>query len=107
MPMLLNDKETSLLKFCLYYDGTDESVENELWASYEEHWIHACIQTNDQAFQLEVKEMIHNGISEEWIDSFGIPRTLIGAFFNRYCHWVGMYDKNDFMKWFEEIRRTT
>lgn len=33
MSELLNDKETSLLKFCLYYDGTNESTENELWGS--------------------------------------------------------------------------
>ena len=30
MSKLLNDKETSLLKFCLYYDGIDKSIENEL-----------------------------------------------------------------------------
>ena len=96
--------ETPLLKYCLYYDGTDESTENSNWGYYERHWLYDCVKTNDQAFQWEVKDMIHCGISEEWIDSFGIPRTLIGIFFNRYCHWVGLYDKNDFMKWFEGVR---
>jgi len=43
MSKLLNDKEASLIKSCLCYDGTDESIENELWASNEEHWTHACI----------------------------------------------------------------
>lgn len=96
--------ETPLLKHCLYYDGTDASCENSQWGYYERHWLHDCIKTNDQAFQWEVKDMIHSGISEEWIDSFGIPRTLVGIFFNRYCHWLGLYDINDFMKWFEGIR---
>lgn len=97
--------ETPLLKYCLYYDGSDESCENTQWGYYERHWLYKCVQTNNQAFQWDVKEMILNGISEEWIDSFDIPRTLVGIFYNRYCHWVGMYDKKDFMKWFEKIRR--
>lgn len=93
----------SLLKYCIYYDGTEESSQT-LMGDYERHWLDAYVQSNGQAFQWEVKDMIHNGINEEWIDSFGIPRSMVGLFFNRYCHWVGLYDKNDFMKWFEDIR---
>ena len=93
----------SLLKYCIYYDGTEESSQT-LMGDYERHWLDAYVQSNGQAFQWEVKDMIHNGINEEWIDSFGIPRSMVGLFFNRYCHWVGLYNKNDFMKWFEDIR---
>ena len=96
--------EPPLLKFCLYYDGTDESCENSHWGFYERHWVYGYIKTNNQEFQWEVQDMIHHGISEDWIDSFGIPRTLVGIFFNRYCHWLGLYDIKDFMKWFENVR---
>lgn len=96
--------EKPLMKYCLYYDGSDESCENTKWGFYERHWIHDSVRTSNQAFQYEVKDMIHQGISEDWIDSFGIPRTLVGIFFNRYCHWVGLYDINDFKNWFEGVR---
>ncbi len=96
--------EKPLLKYCLYYDGSDDSCENSKWGFYERHWLYGSVRTNDQEFQCEVTDMIHNGISEDWIDSFGIPRTLVGIFFNRYCHWVGLFDIKDFMKWFEGVR---
>lgn len=105
--MVQQHLEKPLMKYCLYYDGTQESCENTKWAYYERHWLQNTVMTNDDAFQWEVKDMIHNGISEEWIDSFGIPRSLVGIFFNRYCHWVGLFDIKDFMKWFEGVRNKT
>lgn len=33
-----------------------------------------------------------------------VIETLVGIFFNRYCHWLGLYDIKDFMKWFENVR---
>ena len=104
MKQITEINEDELLKYCLYYDGTEKSRESCLWGDYEEHWLHECIKNNDQAFQSEVGYMINRGISEERLDSFSIPRSLVGIFFNRYCHWVGLYDIKDFMKWFENLR---
>ena len=94
-----------LLKYCLYYDGSDDSWKNSQWGDYERHWIYGYIRSNNQYLQWDVQYMIIRGISEEWIDSFGIPRSLVGLFYNRYDHWVGIYDIKDFMNWFEEIRK--
>ena len=104
MKQITEMNRDELLKYCIYYDGTEKSRENRLWGDYEGHWLNDCIDTNDKAFQQEVEYMIRCGISEEWLDSFGIPRSLIGIFFNRYCHWLGLYDIKDFMSWFEDVR---
>jgi len=58
MSKLLNDKEASLIKSCLCYDGTDESIENELWAVMKSIGHMRVSQTNDQAFQWDVKVFI-------------------------------------------------
>ena len=102
MLMTLEEK----LKYCIYFDGDPEGKhENELFSSYEESWCEWVDDPSQEKYlQENVREMIGRGVSLSWMESFGIPKTLIGIFFNRYCHWISLYDVEDFKKWFEDVR---
>lgn len=93
-----------LLQYCLYYKPG--AICNDTYAFYEQHWIDGYIRTSNKEFDHEVLEMQRLGIPQEWLDSFKVPYSLIGLFYNRYYHWIGMYDKDlsGFMKWFEKVR---
>lgn len=94
------------LKYCIYFDGNPEGRhENELFASYEEKWCEWVDDPSQEEYlQGNVREMIGRGVPLSWIESFGIPQTLIGIFFNRYCHWIDFRDVADFKSWFEDVR---
>ena len=94
-----------LLKYCIYYDGTDESAASSLMAFYEKCWLWSSIMNESNFLEENVREMLVNDINSDWIDGFCIPRTLVGIFFNRYCHWVGLWKKEEFMDWFENVRK--
>jgi len=94
-----------LLKYFVYYKGTEDSMSKNLMAGYEHSWACSHLIGEDVRFEHEVYDMIkYYEIEEEWIDSFGIPRTLIGLFFNRYCHWSYYTTKDNFKHWFEDVR---
>lgn len=95
-----------LMKYFVYYDGTDSTISNDLMGSYEHIWMCFHLLGDEQQYEFEVMDMIqHYGITEEWLDNFGIPRTLIGLFFNRYCHWSYCCIPKEFMAWFEDVRK--
>ena len=94
------------LKYCIYFDGNSEGRhENELFADYEERWCEWVDDPSQEAYlQENVREMVGQGVPLSWIESFGIPQTLIGIFFNRYCHWTYGFEPKEFMSWFEDVR---
>ena len=94
---------TDLLKYCLYYDGTEKSIQDQPMAFYEKCWI-IDSENGHPMLKANVKEMLAYGIEEEWMDQFGVPHTYICVFFNRYCHFGGPINIEDFKKWFTELR---
>lgn len=98
--------EKPKLGYCVYYNGTERSNDKKLFAFYERCWIWHSFLYGEQ-YEDDIKYMKHYGITEEWIDSFNIPRSLVALFFNRYMHWavMGNFHKELFMNWFEGVRK--
>lgn len=95
-----------LMPYFVHYDGTEDSINNDSLAWYEYLWSCLRLIGKDSQYDFEVNDMINNyGFEEDWLDSFELPRTLIGLFFNRYCHWLNYADKDGFKSWFEKYRK--
>ena len=97
--------EKQKLDYCVYYDGSNKSIDKHIFAYYERCWIWQLFLYGEH-YENDIKCMNSFGITNEWIDSFNIPRSLVALFFNRYMHWavMGNFDKEAFMHWFEKIR---
>lgn len=91
--------EPEKLKYCIYFDGNPEgNHKDEILASYEEEWLSLHEHP-------DISDMTKNGILEEWIESFGIPTSLINVFFMHYCQWTSNVNAKEFMMWFENVRK--
>jgi hypothetical protein len=88
---------------CRFYNGTDvKPTENDacqFWG-YESMWVHGAYNENWTEEQVSMK---HYGINKALADA-DVPESLKCLLFNRYSHWIGIYDEHGegFVKWFKE-----
>lgn len=96
--------EKPYIKYCKYYDGTEASIKKTILAFYEHFWIKLQLLHKKNEYDEEIQQLLNMGATEMWLNSFDIPYSLIGLFFNRYCHWQELYNLKDYMNWFENVR---
>lgn len=86
---------------CRYYGGEDRAPEgiNEMFWGYECGWANHMHQDNWDCEKQSLKRL---GL-ENFEPDDGTPYSLKCLLFNRYCHWIGIYDKGQsFLKWYRE-----
>ena len=86
---------------CRYYNGEDNPP-SEINASF---WHYECDWANGfhDNWDAEVKELTDLGLVQWLYDDDGTQPDFKCLLFNRYCHWVGMYEGTDgFLRWYAD-----
>ncbi|MCM1034888.1 MAG: hypothetical protein NC038_00055 [Paludibacter sp.] len=83
---------------CRVYNGEDSCPNNQnalIW-DYERHWVtHPKIKWTE-----EIEYMHILGLDQFMKEEDGTPLTLKAQLFNRYEHWVGLCNGEEFVKWY-------
>ncbi len=97
-----NNKEVRKLyvKLCRYYDGSEAPASPDPFWGYEETWVELCMQ--ESTLIVEYVEELHNYLPS-WCNNDDAPLSLKALLLNRYLHFCGRFDKNDFTRWFKDI----
>lgn len=84
-------------KVCLYYKGKNEPTDNELFADYERVWVQS--HEDDVDFLVSsIEGFLCYGLWD-FNEDDGVPMSLKGILFNRYCHWS--YSHHGFKEWYK------
>lgn len=93
-----------LIKVCKYYkgenecpytnDSPEESIKGHFW-NYEKYWIES-----DNKIHTENVGLLKAYGLENFNANDGTPISLKALLFNRWGHWVGLYDIEGFKKWY-------
>lgn len=89
---------------CRYYNGEDSAPEgiNQLFWGYECGWVNSLDQNNGENWKYEEKVLKRLGL-ENFEPDDGTPYSFKCLLFNRYCHWIGVYNGgDDFLRWYKE-----
>lgn len=87
---------------CRVYKGEDSCPNNQnalIWG-YEHHWVTHL----EQKWTEEIDDMHRLGLDQLMKKDDGTPLTLKAQLFNRYAHWVGLYEGGEgFVKWYTDF----
>ena len=85
---------------CRYYNGDDHEPTDDndsLFWNYEREWVNGEHDNWDGVRN----EIIKIGLSDWLYNNDGTDSDFKCMLFNRYCHWVGICEKKDFIKWYK------
>ena len=86
---------------CRYYNGDEhEPTDNNvsLFWDYERSWVNGEHE-NWVSERMEINQL---GLTDWLYNKDGTNTDLKCLLFNRYCHWVGMHNTDEFLKWYEK-----